>query len=187
MATILSNKEELEKKGRGGDKILAHLTPGEIVIPRVFAEDDDFRAVITNFFHENKVDVKEFIVGSGQNKVNPKTGYAEFGLLSKLFREVKRPFVQVYDEVLRVGKKLEREGRRIDRQVGLRPKRISPPPLPPAFSPVPTPQEIDIEAQRRSGSRRRRLRAGLGRRGTIITSGLGVADTSKSVLLGGPQ
>ncbi len=54
--------------------------------------------------------------------------------------------------------------------------------------PAPTPQEIDIEAQRKSEDVRRKLRAQAGRRGTIITEGdLGTPDIGKSVLLGGDR
>ena len=52
--------------------------------------------------------------------------------------------------------------------------------------PIPTPTDIDIEARRKAEDVRRKLKARAGRVGTILTEGdLGVADISKSVLLGG--
>lgn len=92
----------LEKKGRKGDKFLAHLTPGEIVIPRPFAEDDDFRAIINEFFKDNNVDLEKFIVGSGKNSINPETGNMEFGFFSKI-NPFKRGsfFRQVFDPALK--------------------------------------------------------------------------------------
>ena len=43
------------------------------------------------------------------------------------------------------------------------------PKLPKAADPVPTPQDIDIEAQQRSDDVRRKLKSRKGRRGTILT------------------
>ncbi|HDY67580.1 MAG TPA: hypothetical protein ENH85_07305 [Candidatus Scalindua sp.] len=64
--------------------------------------------------------------------------------------------------------------------------RSKKPVIPAGPVPAPTPQEIDIEAQRKSEDVRRKLRAQAGRRGTIITEGdLGTPDIGKSVLLGG--
>lgn len=71
-------KKQIEKKGRKGDKVLAHLMVGEVVVPRALAEDEEFRTLLTQFFKESNVDIEEFIVGSGKNKINPKTGYMEF-------------------------------------------------------------------------------------------------------------
>jgi hypothetical protein len=70
--------EDDEKKGRNGDTKLAHVTVGEIVIPRNLAEDEDFRGFINEMFKKNGVDLQEFIVGTEANKVNPETGYLEF-------------------------------------------------------------------------------------------------------------
>ncbi|KKN44614.1 hypothetical protein LCGC14_0691520 [marine sediment metagenome] len=156
----------IEGKGRGGDSIVAHLTRGEIVIPAPFADDGDFRQVIETFFKENGVDIQEFIVGSDKNKINPETGHLEFGFFGKLFREVKRPFVQTVEEIARVGKKLERENRRLLRQGGVKPKRIdtSFPEQEPQAAPI---QFIQEEAGRARRRQRRRLSRG-GPRQTIL-------------------
>lgn len=91
MDALLQSKR---KKGRKGDTQIAHLTPGEIVIPRAFAEDYEFRAMLNLFFKENKADLREFIVGDGKNKTNPKTGYLEFDWWS----EITKPFKKLWKE-----------------------------------------------------------------------------------------
>ncbi len=60
------------------------------------------------------------------------------------------------------------------------------PKLPPIPDPVPTPQEIDVEAQRKGEDLRRKLRARTGRRGTILTElgTLGEPMLQKQTLLG---
>ncbi|GAH73930.1 unnamed protein product [marine sediment metagenome] len=140
-----------EQKGRKGDKMLAHLTPGEIVIPRPFAEDDDFRAVLAELFRENNADLEEFIVGSGKNKINPETGYMEFGFWGEIFK----PFKAIGKWVGGLFK-----GPKIDI-----PK---PPPLPP---PVATPTEISAQAMKVGETERRRLRGRRGRASTVLTPG----------------
>jgi len=75
----------LEKKGRKGDKVIGHLTPGEIVIPRALAEDDNFRSILATIFDKAGTKLEKFMVGSGKNSVNPETGYLEFGWFKKTF------------------------------------------------------------------------------------------------------
>ncbi len=59
------------------------------------------------------------------------------------------------------------------------------PKLPPVPSPVPTPEDIDIEALKKGEAERRRLQAGTGRGGTILTeSTLGTTTAAKSPILG---
>ena len=80
--------ETIAEKGRRGDKVIAHLTPGEVVIPKVFAENNELRSLLDRIFKTGGVSLDEFTVGSGSNKVNPETGYLEFDLT----KEYKDPF-----------------------------------------------------------------------------------------------
>lgn len=58
--------------------------------------------------------------------------------------------------------------------------------LPAQPDPAPTPQQVDIEAQRKAEDIRKKLHARTGRAGTILTEGgLGTAEIGKSILLGG--
>lgn len=59
--------------------------------------------------------------------------------------------------------------------------RIPPPSLP---APVPTPQDIDIEAQRKGEDLRRKLRARRGRAGTILTESTLGTTAKLSPILG---
>ena len=60
------------------------------------------------------------------------------------------------------------------------------PKLPPVQAPVPTPEDIDIQAQQKGEAVRRRLRARKGRAGTILSeAALDVSgQTQKSTILG---
>lgn len=55
--------------------------------------------------------------------------------------------------------------------------------LPPVADPIPTPEDIDIQALQKGEAVRRRLRARKGRGGTILTETLGVVDTQKKTIL----
>ncbi len=174
------SKKNIESKGRKGDKIIAHLTPGEIIIPRTLAEDDDFRAVIAHFMKENGADTEEFIVGSGKNKINPETGFMEFGFS---FKEIARPFKKVFKEAKRIEKqvfgKVGEELKRVERQMtGLVIPEIqipTPPPLPPPAALPEVGEEVGTQA------RRRRPR---GRRETFLTGDLVPRETGKKKVLG---
>ena len=57
--------------------------------------------------------------------------------------------------------------------------------LPPVADPVPTPEDIDLEATKAGEAERRRIRARRGRASTILTeSTLGTTATAKSPILG---
>lgn len=61
------------------------------------------------------------------------------------------------------------------------------PSLPREPDPIPTPQDIDIEATRRAEDLRRKLKSKKGRRGTILTEELdvlGVTEQRKKSILG---
>jgi len=79
-------KEHLNKaadKGRKGDTYLAHMTGGELVLPKEFASDPQIRALIDAKFKSNGVSTDQYIVGHKENSINPETGQPEFGFLKK--------------------------------------------------------------------------------------------------------
>jgi hypothetical protein len=76
--------EEGEEAGRGGDTILAHLTPGEIVIPNEIAQDPNIQAQLQTLFEESGISLEQFTVGNEANSINPETGNPEFWSLSKM-------------------------------------------------------------------------------------------------------
>lgn len=83
-----------ENAGRGTDTVMAHMSLGEIVIPRVFQDDPEFMGMLQSYFQEQGMDIGEFTVGDPANKINPETGYPEFfsigHALSRAFRGVTR-------------------------------------------------------------------------------------------------
>lgn len=81
----------MEEAGRGTDTVLAHLSLGEVVIPRAFLDDPQVMEMLQMLFQQGGADIAEFTVGDPANKINPETGYPEF-FLKKLFKKV-APFI----------------------------------------------------------------------------------------------
>jgi hypothetical protein len=66
-------------KGRGGDNMVAHLTRGEVVIPKQLLErDPKLRDSLSQVFKANGGSMDEFTVGHESNKINPETKQPEF-------------------------------------------------------------------------------------------------------------
>ncbi len=77
--------------GRGGDTILAHLSLGELVIPRAFLDDPQVMEMMKSLFEQAGANINQYIVGDEANSINPETGYPEFGFfkgLKKIFKAV---------------------------------------------------------------------------------------------------
>lgn len=64
--------ENAEAEGRGGDRLLGHLTPGDLVIPRGMVKPE-WREFLKDFF-----DVDTYTAGHEKNSLNPITGLPEF-------------------------------------------------------------------------------------------------------------
>lgn len=149
MDALLQSKR---KKGRKGDKVIAHLTPGEVVIPRELVEDDDFRRLLAHIFKENGGSLEKYIVGSGKNSINPKTGYMEFGWdpfrpAKKLFKSAKKRIKRSFENIMHIPEKtMEEIGRAITPSM----PKIEIPELPPLTT--------TIEARGLGGADRRRRR-----------------------------
>lgn len=69
--------EVLALQGRRGDTRIAHLTPGEVVIPRRLQTPGLMRALEALARHQG-IEPASLHVGSGRNAVNPHTGQMEF-------------------------------------------------------------------------------------------------------------
>ena len=73
--------QSLAGLGRGGDTTLAHLTPGEVVVPRSIAEMyPDLVSSIADAIRRRGRNPSDFIVGAPEGPLNPHTGMEEFGL-----------------------------------------------------------------------------------------------------------
>ena len=78
-----------EDAGRGTDTVLAHMSLGEIVIPRAMQDDPRVMEFLQQAFEAMGADIREFTVGDPANKINPETGYPEFGFGSFLKKAFK--------------------------------------------------------------------------------------------------
>lgn len=77
--------------GRGGDTMMGHLTPGEMVIPKpVMDSHPEVAAHIAALIKSLGGDPDQYVVGDDNNSVNPSTGQPEFGWFSKIFKSIKR-------------------------------------------------------------------------------------------------
>ena len=73
--------QSLAGLGRGGDTTLAHLTPGEVVVPRSIAQMyPDLVSSIADAIRRRGRNPSDFIVGAPEGPLNPHTGMEEFGL-----------------------------------------------------------------------------------------------------------
>lgn len=79
-----------EQEGRGGDTVMAHLSLGELVIPRAFLDDPDVMQAMQDLFKQAGANINQYIVGDPANSINPETGYPEFGFFKSIFKAVKK-------------------------------------------------------------------------------------------------
>lgn len=81
---------ELSEAGRGGDTMLAHLTPGEVILPLGMMDDPEFERVVENRFNQLDLAPEEYVAGLGIASLNPVTGLEEFGFFKKIAKGVKK-------------------------------------------------------------------------------------------------
>lgn len=69
----------LRTAGRRGDSVLAHLTPGEVVVPvSVLRAVPGLGDLLAESFTRANLDVGRYIVGGADDSRNPKTGLPEY-------------------------------------------------------------------------------------------------------------
>ena len=90
--------QNIERYGRNGDTEMAHLTPGETVVPRqVLQQNPQVARGLGRAFQDAGADPRRYVVGSGQNSVNPMTGKREFffdKILPFLTKAASNPAIQ---------------------------------------------------------------------------------------------
>jgi type II secretory pathway pseudopilin PulG len=65
--------------GRGGDTMIAHVTPGDYVIPKdILVQHPDFLVKLKKVMSDENQDYRTHMVGSGFENINPETGSPEF-------------------------------------------------------------------------------------------------------------
>ena len=82
--------QQIAMLGEGDDSELAHLRPGEVVLPPEFFDDPDFEQQVEQKFKENNIDPEEAIVGGGIASLNPRTGLEQFGFFKKIGKKLKK-------------------------------------------------------------------------------------------------
>lgn len=70
--------DDMAEEGRVTDDVMGHLTTGEIVIPLNISTNERAFEQLALMFELSGMDIREFIVGHQQNKINPETGHPEF-------------------------------------------------------------------------------------------------------------
>jgi len=107
IAEFQEQAARMAQYGRGGDQFVAHLAPGEIVVPAPLIENNpELRDSIFGHLREMGIENPEqYVVGASANSINPETGLMEFGFLSRVFKGVKRV---VTGAVKTVGKVLKK-------------------------------------------------------------------------------
>lgn len=81
--TMGKSVQAMARKGRAGDTEVAHLTPGEVVVPkRVWQADPGLRRHASMAMQQAGLDPSQYVVGSSRNSRNPQTGAREFADLA---------------------------------------------------------------------------------------------------------
>ena len=93
---------ELSQAGRGGDTMLAHLTPGEVVLPLGMMDDEDFERAVEARFNQLDLNPEEYVAGLGIASLNPMTGLEEFGFFKKIAKGVKKVVKKVVRPVAQI-------------------------------------------------------------------------------------
>jgi hypothetical protein len=79
---------EMAAQGRKGDAMMAHVTPGDYVIPKdILVQHPDFLVKLKKVMGDENEDYRTHMVGSGFENINPETGAAEFGF-GKAFKRI---------------------------------------------------------------------------------------------------
>jgi len=72
--------DEMASQGRKGDTMMAHVTPGDYVIPKnILVQHPEFLVKLKKVFQDENQDYRNHMVGSGFENINPETGSPEFG------------------------------------------------------------------------------------------------------------
>ena len=91
---------ELSQAGRGGDTMLAHLTPGEMILPIGIMDDPEVEKAVLNRFDQMDLNPEEYVAGLGIASLNPITGLEEFGI-GKFIKKVAKGVKKVVKKVVR--------------------------------------------------------------------------------------
>jgi hypothetical protein len=89
-APLADIAQSVQQAGTGEDTVLAHLSPGEVVLPAQFMEDEQLESMIEAKFTEAGIDPSKAVAGIGIASLNQMTGLEEFGFFKKLGKSLKK-------------------------------------------------------------------------------------------------
>ena len=80
--------QDMARYGRNGDTMMAHVAPGEMVVPQdVLQGNPEVAQGLGMAFRDSGMDPLRYTVGSGYNSINPVTGEPEFFDWKKLLKK----------------------------------------------------------------------------------------------------
>ena len=80
----------LASQGRYGDQMIAHVAPGEVILPKKLVADPELKKQLEELYEKFGVSLDQYTVGNDANSINPNTGIMEFGFLSDLWKGIKK-------------------------------------------------------------------------------------------------
>ena len=93
---------QLAQAGRGPDTQLAHVAPGEVILPPQVMADAEFEKIVGDRFAELDMNPEEYVVGAGIASLNPITGLEEFGWFKKTWKSIKKVGKKVVKPIAQV-------------------------------------------------------------------------------------
>ena len=90
MAPMGEMAQQLAQAGGGEDTMLAHLRPGEIVLPPEMMEDPEFETMVETKFNQLGINPEQAVAGVGIASLNESTGLEQFGFFKKIGKSLKK-------------------------------------------------------------------------------------------------
>ena len=90
IAPLGSVAQELAAMGGGEDTALAHVRPGEVVVPPEIVQDPEVESLLESKFNQMGINPEEAVVGVGIASLNPNTGLEQFGFFKKIGKKLKK-------------------------------------------------------------------------------------------------
>lgn len=96
----MAGVERIKDAGRGTDTEIAHVTKGELFLPKELRGDPLVERFLQNIYNAAGLDINEFTVGDEANKINPETGQPEF--FGKFFKSITKPITNTLSAINKI-------------------------------------------------------------------------------------